>query len=208
MNNLYANKYRTDSVRLKSWNYANNGYYFITICTYNKHHLFGEIKNLKMVLSDIGEIVKDAWYDSFKIREELTSDAFVIMPNHIHAIVIIDNPLPDINEPRRDAWHASPELPETDRMYHQNQDTRPSRLFYKQSSGYHRVSLRREPKSLSSFVAGFKSAVTSKSMKKYDVDKIWQSKFHDHIIRNETDYQNIKHYVETNVLKWEEDRYF
>ena len=56
---LYKNKYRVESHRLKGWNYASNGCYFLTLCTKNRLHWFGEIKNGEMILSDIGKIVND-----------------------------------------------------------------------------------------------------------------------------------------------------
>lgn len=79
---LYNGRYRIESARLKNWNYSSNGYYFITICTKYRKHLFGKkIKN-KIQLSDIGKIVFNEWNESFAIRAELFCDCFVIMPDH------------------------------------------------------------------------------------------------------------------------------
>ncbi len=89
----FQQKYRIPSARASCWNYANAGLYFITICTVRREQLFGKIKNRKMYLSPIGEIVQQEWDRSFEIRTELFHDAFVIMPNHIHAILRIENGL-------------------------------------------------------------------------------------------------------------------
>ena len=87
----FKNKYRIQSARAPWWNYANDGAYFITICTFGREHLFGEIQNEQMILSEIGKIAWREWNKSFGIRSELFCDAVVIMPNHIHAIVRIEN---------------------------------------------------------------------------------------------------------------------
>ncbi len=89
---LYKNKYRIESARLQSWDYSANGYYFITICTHNRDCCLGRIIRGKMVLSEFGKIVLQEWNRSFEIRQELRCDCFVIMPNHIHAVVVIDKP--------------------------------------------------------------------------------------------------------------------
>ncbi|MFC2132784.1 transposase [Bacteroidota bacterium] len=80
-------KYNRRSIRIKNYNYANPGYYFITICTYNRENLFGKIVNGKMILNSNGNIVKNEWYKTFKIRNNIILDAFVIMPNHFHTII-------------------------------------------------------------------------------------------------------------------------
>ena len=87
----FRGKYRIPSNRYKNWDYRNNGYYFITICTQNREHFFGKIVDDQMVLNELGEIVHTQWYASEKIRQNIFLDEFVIMPNHIHGIVIIDN---------------------------------------------------------------------------------------------------------------------
>jgi putative transposase len=132
-----------------------------------------------MQLSEIGEIVKTEWEKSFEMRAELFCDVYVIMPNHIHAILIIDkNNLGDVET------HGRASL-------RQNKNTG---IAY------------RSPKSISSFVAGFKSSV-SKQVRKIHADFNWQTRFHDHIIRNQQSWQNISNYIQNNPMKWEEDKF-
>ena len=88
---LYKNKYRVESVRLRNWDYSANGFYFVTICTHKRECFLGKIVNGSMILSETGKIVSQKWNKSFEIRRELQCDCFVIMPNHIHAVVVIDN---------------------------------------------------------------------------------------------------------------------
>jgi len=90
----FMDKYRISSARAKWWNYNAIGIYFITICTSGHDYYFGQIMNKQMVLSDIGLLVHTEWEKSFIIRKELKCDTFVIMPNHIHAILRIENDNP------------------------------------------------------------------------------------------------------------------
>ena len=87
------------SHRLKGWNYASDGAYFITIVTKNRIHLFGEVDQTEVILNQFGELFLEEWNRSFEMRKELSCDEFIIMPNHLHAIVIIENnePIPNAN---------------------------------------------------------------------------------------------------------------
>jgi REP element-mobilizing transposase RayT len=173
----YKNKYRIPSARLPGWDYSANAEYFITICTANRECLYGSIENGEMSLSKFGEIVDVEWDKSFEIRKELFCEAFVIMPNHIHAILRIDNP-----EKTHVETHEQPQK--------------------------HGVAYRR-PKSISSFVAGFKSAVTKQINEIRNTPKqpVWQTGLHDHIIRDDKGYNNIANYIANNPFKWDEDMY-
>ena len=91
MNKLFKNKYRIKSIRLKDWDYSSNGYYYITICTKNRKCVLGNVVNGKMGLSQIGEIVQHCWHDLPNHYPNCNLDVLIIMPNHVHGIVIIDN---------------------------------------------------------------------------------------------------------------------
>ena len=91
MSEKFQDKYRISSARLRNWDYSAEGIYFITICTAGHDCYFGGIVNKKMILSDIGSLVQVEWEKSFVIRAELFCDYFVIMPNHIHSILRIEN---------------------------------------------------------------------------------------------------------------------
>ena len=79
------------SIRLKEYDYSQEGYYYITICTKNKIEYFGKIVNGKMKLSDIGKIVCDEWIKTEQIRKNIKLDVWIVMPNHFHGIIIINN---------------------------------------------------------------------------------------------------------------------
>jgi REP-associated tyrosine transposase len=78
------------SIRLKDYDYASAGAYFVTICTYNKRCILGDVMVGNMILNQFGEIVEAEWLKTFDIRKNLMPDAFIIMPNHFHGIIVID----------------------------------------------------------------------------------------------------------------------
>jgi len=81
---------RRRSRRLKGYDYSQSGAYFITICTHNRECTFGHILDGEMGLNDAGRIVAEEWMKSADIRNEIELDAFVVMPNHVHGIIVID----------------------------------------------------------------------------------------------------------------------
>jgi len=167
----FQGKYRISSARLPNWDYGWNGRYFITICTAGRHPFFGVIDNKNMVLSEIGLLVRSEWEKSFVLRPGLFCDASVIMPNHIHAILRIEN-----------------------------------NAFLRDKKSNFGVA-RRSPKSISSFAACFKSMVTVNA-RKINSAFGWQTRFHDHIIRNDEEYQRIANYIENNPANWGMKKYF
>ncbi len=80
---------RRKSIRLKGWDYSEPGAYFVAICTHNRQPLFGKVVDGEMVLNEYGEIVREAWFDLPNHYAHVELDAFVVMPNHIHAIIVL-----------------------------------------------------------------------------------------------------------------------
>lgn len=91
MSEKFRNKYRIPSSRWQQWDYRSEGIYFITICTKNRIHYFGEIENGKMILNELGEKVQEEWIKSIEIRPDMHLELgeFIVMPNHFHAVIII-----------------------------------------------------------------------------------------------------------------------
>lgn len=77
------------SIRLKDFDYSQNGSYFITICTYDRKPLFGNIANVEMKLNELGDIIKKEWINLPQRFLNIELDLFIIMPNHIHGIITI-----------------------------------------------------------------------------------------------------------------------
>lgn len=174
----FKNKYRIPSSRLQNWDYGWNAMYFVTICTRNREHFFGEVVDGEMQLSGIGIIANKYWHEIPQHFPFVNLDAFVVMPNHVHGIVIID---------KNDGGCRSVET--------QNFASLPKNKFGPQSQN------------LASIIRGYKTGV-----KKYaamnEINFAWQSRFHDHIIRNEKSHNTIAEYIRNNPLKWEEDKFY
>ena len=148
--------------RLKEYDYSSPGAYFITICTHNRKCLLSEInvgEGLcalpQNILTPLGKEIENSIQYINDNYIGATIDKYVIMPNHIHLIVILDNT----------GGHGNPPL--------QN------------------------------LIGQLKSYTTNKFGR-----TLWQRSFHDHIIRDKNDYQKIWEYIDTNVLKWEEDCFY
>ena len=182
----YKNKYRIASSRASWWNYSWNAAYFITICTQNRVHYFGEIINQKMQLSSVGILADVFWHEIKNHSKNIELDAFVVMPNHIHGILIIDgNENGDIDI----AADAETRHAETRHALSQQR-------FQNQGKN-----------SVSSLVGSYKSAVT-KHANRLNLESGWQTRFHDHIIRNEVEFDRIANYIESNVANWKDDKFF
>ncbi len=89
MKKYNLDKHNRQSNRLRNYDYSTPGYYFVTICTYKRSHMFGSISKQEMLLNDKGRIVKNEWMKTPRIRPYVQLDEFIIMPNHIHGIIII-----------------------------------------------------------------------------------------------------------------------
>ena len=90
MNGKFKDKYRIDSNRLQKWNYSWNGAYFITICTHSKALYFGNIANVKMQLSEVGILANSLWHELKDHSNNVELGEFVVMPNHVHGILILN----------------------------------------------------------------------------------------------------------------------
>ena len=82
-------------IRLQDYDYSNPGYYYITICTHNRKELFGEIKNNQIILNKFGIIIDKIWKEIPNHYSDIELDTYIIMPNHIHGIIKINNPVGD-----------------------------------------------------------------------------------------------------------------
>jgi len=190
MSNPYdPNIHKRRSIRLKGYDYSQPGYYFVTICTKNRECLFGHIEGDAMLMNDAGLVLELAWNDIPNHYPNISLDAFIVMPNHVHGIIVInDNPnrrgkaclaLHDDNIPKGMAGHAPTE-----------------REFGKPVRS-----------SLSSIIGSFKSAVTKQINQARNTPgiSIWQRNYYDHIIRDEISLKKTREYIIGNPLKWDND---
>lgn len=153
----------------------------MTLCTQNRECLFGDVVDGEMRLNEYGAIVRDEWFRSAVIRREieLFDDEFVIMPNHIHGIVWIVE-----SNVGATGWVGA-----TGRSPLQLPPRGPAK------------------RSLSSFGAGFKSAVTKRINEHRGMPgaPVWQRNYYEHVIRNDESLNRIRAYITTNPIRWDED---
>jgi REP element-mobilizing transposase RayT len=187
--------HKRQSIRLKGYDYSQSGLYFITICCYQRECLFGNIINSQMILNNFGQLIKEEWLKSAEIRKEIELDDFVIMPNHFHGIVIINQ---EINS----------DFMKNDVDFQDNNVGANGRspLLQQIQSSPPKISMK--PKSISSLIAGFKSATTKKInvIRNTHQNPVWQRNYYDHIIRNDESLARIREYVQNNPLSWENDQ--
>lgn len=201
------------SIRLPGYDYSQNGAYFITICTRNKECLFGEVVNYKMVQNAAGQIVQNEWLNTAKIRPHISLDAFVVMPNHIHGIIVISRG--ELHSPSRIPdqinWPGNPEssLSDPDKLINNNDAARNSDAGNNSKQGECNSPLHlKSPKdTVGAIIRGFKAAVT-RQLKSEFGESVWQRNYYEHIIRNEESYQNIAEYIENNPANWDRDRFY
>jgi putative transposase len=171
------NKHHRRSIRLKHYDYASLGAYFVTICTYNRQCLFGQITDGKMVLNDAGREVEHCWNEIPAHFPHVALDEFVVMPNHVHGIIVITVgvrhavPLPNPVQPK-------------------------SEHFQKPIAG-----------SIPTIIRSFKSAVTKRinQTRKTPGVTLWQRNYYERIIRNENEMNTIRQYIINNPLNWRSD---
>src|SRR5579884_3843049 len=89
---LFRNKYRIETIRRTDWNYAASGCYFVTICNKNKRCYFGRIVDAQMDFSALGKCAEACWREIPSHHKNVTLDEYIVMPNHVHGIIVIDGP--------------------------------------------------------------------------------------------------------------------
>jgi putative transposase len=210
---LYQDKFKIDSKRLKNWDYSGEAVYFITIVTKNRKCIFGSVIDDKMVLNDNGQIIENELLKSIKIRKNWFFHNWVVMPNHIHLLIEIQNDnRSDSNveahnvETHNVEAHSSASTPSisTNNMgVNVAEETHCcAPLQENQNQNQSESKLSRKSNSISSFVAIFKS-VTTKQIN--GVASIWQSNYHDHIVRNYNTFDKIYQYIKHNPGNWNTD---
>ncbi len=193
-------KHHRRSIRLRNYDYSQPGAYFLTICTYQRECWCGEIKNGQMCLNQLGKIVANEWLKTPKIRPNFQLDEWIIMPNHLHGIVIINDYLN--NQNKRDLGVNNQNRPDlgVNNQNSVNNQNRPD-------LGARNAPLRQKPNSLSSFIAGFKSAVTKRiNLLRQNINvPIWQRNYYESIIRDERSLAAIRAYIIKNPSCWQND---
>jgi len=163
------------SIRLKEYDYSQGGWYYITICAKDKKCAFGKVVNGKMILNEIGKIVEGEWFKTKQIRPNVDLDYYIIMPNHIHGIIIIN----EKSNYRRGELQFAP----TNKKFKSPSQTIGAIIRGFKSSATKRINIQCKTPN----------------------QPVWQRNYYEHIIRNDRDLYNIRQYINNNPLKWELD---
>ena len=163
------------SIRLKEFDYSSAGAYFVTICTHDRECLFGTVADEKIVLNDIGRIVENEWLQTAEIRDNVFTDAYIIMPNHVHGILFIQDP-----DAGRGTVHRAPTVEQ----------------FGKPTSNS-------IPTIIRSFKATVTKQINE--FRHTPGQKVWQRGFYDRVIRSDDELNRIREYIIYNPLKWHEN---
>ena len=190
------NKPKRRSIRILEYDYTQQGAYFISICTHLKKHIFGEITSGSMKLSPLGEIAHYQWLQLPQRFSNIELDAFIIMPNHIHGILIINKPQHPITR------RYSPDL--------SNEDTPQVSTLTPCPPVNSNPPHGTIPGSIGAIIQNYKSLTSRKinMLLRSKNNPIWQRNFYEHIVRDETDYERIVEYIENNPISWSDDKYY
>jgi putative transposase len=174
---LYQGKYRIEPARLRNWDYSSRGWYFVTMCTQNRVPIFGEVANDEVRLSKLGLIADSELRTLPSHYENVEVDIHVVMPNHVHALIMIDG----------------------DHRFTPNPRTINSAV---PRHGFHPP----EAGSLSVIVRSYKAGVTKRSHECGFQVPIWQPRFYDHLLRGDSSISAVRDYIRNNPANWAEDK--
>ena len=214
------------SIRLQGYDYSQNGAYFITLCTHNRECLFGQIQNGQMILNEYGKMVEQCWNNLSNHYDNIELDAYVIMPNHFHGIILITDNVDNVDNVRAIRElpihelpiHELPihELPIHELPIHELPRQRKHEL------PIHELPIHELPRQqqkqrqqqrrkmlLPKIVGRFKtnSAKQINQMRNTPGISVWQRNYYEHIIRDEKSLENIRNYIINNPAKWQDDDY-
>ena len=239
------------SIRLKGYDYSQVGLYFITICCKDRKYRFGKIENDKMTLNEYGTIAYNEWIKLTERFSNFELDVFQIMPNHMHAIIALNNVgagfTPAHNKPVRTGFtpahnsaqnndlctgftptHNKPvragftpalySAQNNDEIYGQSTNGQPQRLPLHLTDNDNRATARVAP-TIGDIIGAYKSLVANECLKIWKtkwvganpapkMGKLWQTNYHEHIIRNQQSYQKISEYIVNNPAKWLENKFY
>ncbi len=198
-------------MRLKNFDYSTIGGYFVTICTYQRIPLLGKISEGKIILSSLGIIAQKEWLRTSLIRPNIALDEFVIMPNHIHGIIIIRDTTKGTQQRAPTNCNTTPDMSTVIRApTNYNIITKTQHRTDMDSDTNFEEFGKPTFNTIPTIIRGYKSAVKnqSNSLPKIVTNPIWQKNYYEHIIRDENDLNRIREYIQTNPMAWEKDEYF
>jgi len=201
----FRNKYRVPSARLQNWDYGSNGAYFITICTKEMQHFFGEVADKKMILNSVGVLAEEYWIEILKQFPYVELGNFQLMPNHMHGILIIDKSVVATVETRFIASDLDGII--EDDAHRGETQLIASVPMDNRIGGFAGENNPMLADNISRIIRWYKGRCAFE-MRKINSNFEWHPRFHDHIIRNSESFERIQNYIEENPARWEEDKFY
>ncbi|MDD3554241.1 MAG: transposase [Deltaproteobacteria bacterium] len=188
---LLANIHPRRSIRLKGYDYAQAGAYFVTICTQGRACLLGDVVDGDIRLNDAGRMIESVWNDLPTFYPGVATDEFVVMPNHVHGIIVIVGAAP-----QRLVGAAPRGRPDSDdRPYSgQPQGVAPTLSLPDVVHRFKTMTTKR-------YANGVKQSGWSPF-----AGRLWQRNYYEHIIRDGQDLDSIREYIVNNPLQWALDQ--
>jgi putative transposase len=178
---------RRKSLRLASWDYGWAGAYFVTIVTHGRAPLFGVVVDGAVRLNGYGDIAAQCWEEIPAHFPHAIADVYVVMPNHVHGIVILDNPS-SLTEHGVGAYHDTP----LRQRAQQNDALLPTHA---------------PPGSLGVIMRMYKGSVARRinQSRWKGGGPVWQRNYYEHIVRNERELNATREYILYNPGRWDDD---
>jgi len=178
-----SQKHHRRSIRLPNYDYSQAGAYYVTIVTWHRECLFGEVVKGEMKLNQYGLVAKQQWEKLPKRFPNIELGAFVIMPNHEHGIIVITDGRGTAENRMGYDGESSRRAPTHEQFQRPVKGSVPTIIRSYKSSVAYRINLMRGTEGV----------------------PVWQRNYYEHIIRNECDLQNTTSYIESNPMMWDED---
>ncbi len=185
--------------RLKGYDYSRGGAYFITICVCNRECLLGQIINGKMILSDIGQIANECWVQIPYHFSGVELGEYVIMPNHIHGIIIINQ----ITENKTDCESRKYPVGNAYMRSLRDVDNNHNNRCDNRNNNPEIPEIDRTKMLIPKIIQQYKAAVSRHL--NHQPKFRWQKSYYDHIIRDQISFERINRYIVNNPIKWTED---
>ena len=187
------------SIRLPGYEYSRPGAYFITVCTRGRQCILGDVVDGEMSLNKAGRAVRAAWRDLPNHYPHIELDAFVVMPNHVHAIIVLVDETAHADVGAGFASNATEGGPETPSY-------RPGNSAYERKPAHSHDHVRRH--GLPEIVRGFKTFVARCINRTRGTPgrPVWQRNYYEHIIRNDREWNAVRLYIRDNPQHWDLDR--
>lgn len=206
--NTIRMKYYRKTIRLKNYDYSQNGIYFVTICVKNRNCLFGKFENGKIQLNDTGRMIDMWWNKMFEKYNEIQMDKYAVMPNHMHGIIHIVGAIPRNRPIANTIPRNRPDIVGANPCICPNNNEGENMV-----SPVRKNIIPNQYKGLGQYVSWFKRMTTNVYIRGVKNNnwppfekQLWQRNYYEHVVRDDNDLNRIRQYINDNPLNWDADR--